>query len=152
MELQKTSISANGGMYQAAVDNVGTFVLNVNEPGSYKLEVFNMNYFFEPVVVEVYAEDFLPGKNVKAFLFSMKSGKDVNVRLAYPLHLEPSSRNQYFEAEAPFNIWAYAKNPFVIMVGVMLLMNLMTKGIDPEELKKAQVSQAEQMGSMPCQP
>jgi hypothetical protein len=122
------------------VDNVGAFAMQVNEPGSYKLEVQNMNFFFEPVVVEVYAEDFLPGKNMKAFLFNMKSGKDVNVRLAYPLHLEPSSRNQYFEAEQPFNIWAYAKNPFVIMVGVMLLMNLMTKGIDPEELKKAQAS------------
>ena len=49
-----------------------------------------MNYYFEPVVVEILEEDFAPGKNTKAFLFSMREGKDF--RLKYPLELEPSSR------------------------------------------------------------
>ena len=152
IELQNTSIIVNHGQYTASVDNVGQFVLQVSEPGSYKLEVQNLKFYFEPVVVEIYAEEYLPGKNTKAFLFSLKNGKDINVRLAYPLHLEPSSRMMYFEVEQPLNLWAYAKNPFVIMVGVMLLMNLLTKGIDPEELKKAQAQQGDAMQNMPCQP
>ena len=75
----------------------------------------------------------------------MKTGKDLNVRLAYPLHLEPSARNGYFEEEVPFNIMKYASSPFVLMLGVMVLMKFMTSAIDPEELKKQQKEQADTM-------
>ena len=61
----------------------------------------------------------------KAYLFNLKTGKDV--RLAYPLQLEPTMRMQYFEIEAPFNFMAYLKNPMVIMVGVSAVMMFMMK-------------------------
>ena len=73
----------NGGEQSCLVDNAGNFKVEVPKPGNYKLEVFNLNYYFEPVVVEIYEEEFSPGKNTKAFLFSIKHGKDL--RLVYPL-------------------------------------------------------------------
>ena len=108
-----------------------------------------MYYHFEPTVVEIYETEFAPGKDTKAFLYSLKYGKDTGNRLAYPLVLDPSSRYGYFEQKAPFDPWAYAKNPFVIMIGVTLLMSQMMKGIDQDEMKKAQENQADVMKDMP---
>ena len=96
-----------------------------------------MQYHFEPVVVEILKPEDLVGpiggesdakrrpQGIRAFLYSLKTGKDV--RLAYPLQLEPSMRMQYFEIEAPFNPLNYLKNPMVIMVGVSGLLMWMMK-------------------------
>ena len=109
----------------------------VEEGGVYKLEVQNMMYHFEPVVVEIMKPEDLVGplgtegetkrrpSGVRAFLYSLKSGRDA--RLAYPLQLEPSMRMQYFEIEPPFNPLNYLKNPMVIMVGVSGLLMWMMK-------------------------
>ena len=114
---------------------MGHFNVQVSGPGTYKVEVQNLHYHFEPTVVVIYETEFAAGKDTKAFLFSLKHGKDQGTRLAYPLVLDPSSRFGYFEQKAPFDPWAYAKNPFVIMIGVTLLMSQLMKGIDPEEMK-----------------
>ena len=114
---------------------MGNFNIVVPETGSYKIEVKNPFYHFEPVIVEMYDEEFAPGKDTKAFLYSMKHGKDF--RLVYPLVLDPSGRFGYFEIKPPFDPTAYLKNPFVIMIGVTLLMTQMMKGVDQEEMKKA---------------
>ena len=105
--------------------------MQVASPGNYKVEVQNLIYHFEPTVVEIYETEYAAGKDTKAFLYSLKYGKDANTRLAYPLVLDPSSRYGYFEIKPPFDPWAYVKNPFVIMIGVTLLMSQMMKGIDP---------------------
>ena len=137
LEFQKCSVSINGGEYSSLVDNMGHFNVQVSGPGTYKIEVQNLYYHFEPTVVVIYETEFAAGKDTKAFLFSLKHGKDQGTRLAYPLVLDPSSRFGYFEQKAPFDPWAYAKNPFVIMIGVTLLMSQLMKGIDPDEMKKA---------------
>ena len=61
-----------------------------------------MMYHFEPVVVEILKSEDLVGpigteaetkrrpSGIRAFLYSLKTGRDV--RLAYPLQLEPSMR------------------------------------------------------------
>jgi len=72
------------------VDNTGKFQIVVPYPGLYKLEVSNLMVHYEPVVVEVLEEEFAPNKNIKAYLYNLKSGKEY--RLKYPLELEPSSR------------------------------------------------------------
>ena len=117
------------------MDNIGRFKVKVPTPGTYRLEVQNMNYIFEPVIVEVFAEEFSPGKYIKAFLFSLRNGKDF--RLAYPLVLDPTGVTQYFEPRVPFNPMNYLKNPFVLMIGVTLVMSQMTKNMDKDEMKKA---------------
>ena len=95
-----------------------------------------MMYHFEPVVIDITRPEDLVGPigtaadaeakrripPVRAFL---KTGRDV--KLAYPLQLEPSMRMQYFEIEAPFNPLNYLKNPMVIMVGVSGLLMFMMK-------------------------
>ena len=147
LEFQQTSVSINGGEYTCLVDNVGRFKVKVPTPGTYRLEVQNMNYIFEPVVVEIFSEEFAPGKNIKAFLFNLRNGKDF--RLAYPLVLDPTGISNYFEKKAPLDPFAYLKNPFVLMIGVTLLMSQMTKNMDKEELKKASEQQQEMMKDMP---
>ena len=90
LQFQDTYVSINSGQYSCLVDNLGNFRVEVPSTGNYKLEVFNLNYHFEPVIVEIYDEEFAPGKNTKAFLFNIKTEKDF--RLVYPLQLDPSSR------------------------------------------------------------
>ena len=43
--------------------------------GAYKLEAFNPYFHFEPVIVEIYEEEFAEGKDTKAFLHDLKQGK-----------------------------------------------------------------------------
>ncbi len=74
---------------------------------------------------------------IRAYLFNIKSGKD-NVRLAYPLQLEPSSKMIYFEIEQPFNPLNYLKNPMVIMMGVTGLLMYMMKKMPKQELEEMQ--------------
>ena len=115
-------------------------------------------YHFEPVVVEIPNPSDLVGPlstgenadgakrrapTTRAFLYSLKSGRDV--RLAYPLQLEPSMRMQYFEVEAPFNPMSYLKNPMVIMVGVSGLLMWMMKRMPKQELEQMQEMQKDQM-------
>ena len=40
----------------AFVDFAGKFKVYVENPGLYKLEVFNLKYYFEPVVVMIKSE------------------------------------------------------------------------------------------------
>ena len=122
----------------------------------YKIEVQNMMYHFEPVVVEILKPEDLVGpigteaetkkrpSGIRAFLYSLKNGRD-EVRLAYPLQLEPSMRMQYFEVEAPFNPMNYLKNPMVIMVGVSGLLMFMMKRMPKQELEQMQEMQKDQM-------
>jgi len=117
---------------------LGNFKIQVTSSGIYKVEVANPYFFFEPVVVEISEEEFAPGKDTKAFLYSLKGGKDF--RLMYPLVLDPTSRLQYFEPVPQFDPLSYLKNPFVLMIGVTLLLSQMSKNVDPEDMKKAQAS------------
>ena len=55
----------------------------------------------------------------------------------YPLVLEPDGRFDYFEERKPFDPFQYLSNPFVWIIGLMLIMSQMMKGMDKEELKKA---------------
>ena len=135
LDYSKLRISLNSGEYNGLVDNTGKFLVSVPYPGFYKLEVLNLQVHFDPVVVEVLEEEFAPNKNIKAFLFNLKTGKDY--RLKYPLELEPSYRYQYFEERPPFDPFTYLKNPFVLMIGMSVLMSQMTKGMSKEDMKAA---------------
>mmetsp|Transcript_37209 Transcript_37209/g.48965 ORF Transcript_37209/g.48965 Transcript_37209/m.48965 type:complete len:161 (-) Transcript_37209:141-623(-) len=146
MDFAKTSVTVQQGVYQGSVDALGNFAIQVPGPGLYKVEVNNPKFYFEPVLVEIYADEFQEGKDSKAFLFSHK-GKDY--RLVYPLQLDPSSKYGYYEVKPPFNPWSYLQNPFVIMMGMTLLMSQLMKNVDPDEMKKAQSQQGDMMKDMP---
>ena len=123
----------------------------VEQGGVYKLEVQNLQYHFEPVVVEIAKPEDLVGPittegeakrrplAIRAFLYSLKNGRDA--KLLYPLQLEPSMRMQYFEVEAAFNPLSYLKNPMVIMVGVSGILMFMMKRMPKQELEQMQEMQ-----------
>ena len=148
VDFSQTTISVKAGAYIGMVDREGNFNVRVPGPGMYKVEVQNRDFMFEPVIVEIYEEEFAEGKDTKAFLASMTKAKDY--RLTYPLQLDPTSRFGYFEVKPPFDPMAYLKNPFVIMIGVSLLMSQMMKNVDMDEMKKAQAEQGDAMKDMPA--
>ena len=152
LDFSQMSVTLNNGEYSGLVDINGQFAIAVPEfPATYKLQVFDTNNYFEPVVVEISDQPHAAGKFIKAYLFSIKNGKDL--RLMYPLVLEPDGRLNYFEDRIPFDPTQYLKNPLVWMVGLMLIFSKMMKSMDKEELKKAQENQQEMLGNMPqnCQ-
>ena len=151
MDFSQTSISVQHGQYSGMVDSLGNFNIKVPSPGMYKVEVYNRDYSFEPVVVEIFEEEFAEGKDTKAFLASITQAR--YYRLVYPLQLDPSGKFGYYEIKPPFDPMAYLKNPFVIMIGVSLVMSQMMKNVDMDEMKKAQAEQGDVMKDMPqaCQ-
>lgn len=137
LDFSQMSVTLNNGEYQGLVDVNGQFAIAVPEfPATYKLQVFDTHNYFEPVVVEISEQAHATGKFIKAYLFSIRHGKDL--RLMYPLVLEPDGRLNYFEDRIPFDPTQYLKNPLVWMIGLMLLFSKMMKSMDKEELKKAQ--------------
>ena len=108
---------------------MGNFKVSVPSTGTYKVEIYNPVFYFEPVVAEIFEEEFAPGKDTKAFMYSLTKGKDF--RLMYPLVLDPSSKIAYFEPLPPMDPLAYVKNPFVIMIGVTFLLSQLAKNVDP---------------------
>ena len=70
------------------VDTYGNFKLYVEEPGLYKIEIFHIKYYFEPVVVKIASEEELienpSSKLYSAYLYDLKTGTKA-ARLLYPL-------------------------------------------------------------------
>ncbi|KAK4480169.1 hypothetical protein RD792_013231 [Penstemon davidsonii] len=102
--------------------------------GTHLIEVAAIGYFFSPVRVDVSARN--PGK-VQAALTETR-------RVLTELVLEPMREELYYEIREPFNIMSIVKSPMGLMIGFMgLVMFVMPKLVDAEELKRAQ----EEMGS-----
>jgi hypothetical protein len=63
LDFSKVQITLNGGEYNSLVDSAGKFSIVVpNHAALYKLEVQNLHFYFEPVVVDVLDQEFAPGK------------------------------------------------------------------------------------------
>ncbi|KAK6162083.1 hypothetical protein DH2020_001924 [Rehmannia glutinosa] len=102
--------------------------------GTHLIEVAAIGYFFSPVRVDVSARN--PGK-VQAALTE-------NRRVLTELVLEPLREEQYYEIREPFSPMSLLKSPMGLMIGFMaIVMFLMPKLVDAEELKRAQ----EEMGN-----
>ena len=56
-EYKNTRILIDHGKYEGLVDINGGFAVHVPETGVYKVEALNLNYFFEPTVVEILETD-----------------------------------------------------------------------------------------------
>ncbi|EPS67839.1 hypothetical protein M569_06933, partial [Genlisea aurea] len=135
--LQKTSnvkIILNGGQKVTFLRPDGYFSFNNLPAGTHLIEVAAIGYFFSPVRVDVSARH--PGK--------VQVALTENRRVLSELVLEPMREEQYYEAREPFSILSVLKSPMGLMIGFMVIVVfLMPKLVDPEELKRAQ----EEMGS-----
>ncbi|GER51705.1 ER membrane protein complex subunit 7 homolog [Striga asiatica] len=106
----------------------------VRFPGTHLIEVAAIGFFFSPVRVDVSARN--PGK-VQAALTE-------NRRVLSELVLEPMREEQYYEIREPFSVMSIVKSPMGLMIGFMVIVVfLMPKLVDAEELKRAQ----EEMGN-----
>ncbi|KAG8375809.1 hypothetical protein BUALT_Bualt10G0139000 [Buddleja alternifolia] len=132
--------SINGKVRFPAVELLnGTLYFNHFEShnvpaGTHLIEVTAIGYFFSPVRVDVSARNH--GK-VQAALTE-------NRRVLSELVLEPLREEQYYETREPFSVMAIVKSPMGLMMGFMaLVVFVMPKLVDAEELKRAQ----EEMGN-----
>ncbi|XP_057799986.1 ER membrane protein complex subunit 7 homolog [Salvia miltiorrhiza] len=133
-KVSNIKIILNGGEKVTFVRPDGYFSFHNVPAGTHLIEVAAVGYFFSPVRVDVSARH--AGK-VQAALTE-------NRRSLSELILEPMVEEQYFEIREPFNILSVLKSPMGLMIGFMVIvMFLMPKLVDPEELKRAQ----EEMGS-----
>ncbi|KAL6534115.1 hypothetical protein OROHE_013948 [Orobanche hederae] len=136
-KITNVKVILNGGQKVTFLKPDGYFALFASDnvpAGTHLIEVAAIGYFFSPVRVDVSARN--PGK-VQAVLTE-------NRRVLSELVLEPLREEQYYEIREPFNIMSILKSPMGLMIGFMVVvMFLMPKLVDAEELKRTQ----EEMGS-----
>ena len=125
-----TVVGQKGFRKKAFVDLLGKFKIDVEEQGTYKIETFNHNFYFEPVMVDIKSDIDMEtnpqGKQYSAYLYNLQTASK-GIRLLYPLQLEPSHKIKYFEIEEPFNPLVYLKSPYFLMIGFSGLMMFMMK-------------------------
>ncbi|PIN01869.1 putative membrane protein [Handroanthus impetiginosus] len=133
-KISNVKVILNGGEKVTFLRPDGYFSFHNVPAGTHLLEVAAIGYFFSPVRVDVSARN--PGK-VQAALTE-------NRRVLSELVLEPLREEQYYEIREPFSVMSIVKSPMGLMMGFMVLvMFVMPKLVDPEELKRAQ----EEMGN-----
>ncbi|XP_051137132.1 ER membrane protein complex subunit 7 homolog [Andrographis paniculata] len=133
-KISNVKVILNGGQQVTFLRPDGYFSFHNVPAGTHLIEVAAIGFFFSPVRVDVSARN--PGK-VQAALTE-------NRRVLSELVLEPLREEQYYEIREPFSVMSIVKSPMGLMIGFMVIvMFLMPKLVDPEELKRAQ----EEMGN-----
>lgn len=119
----------NGGQRVTFLRPDGYFSFHNVSAGTHLIEVAAIGYYFSPVRVDISARN--PGK-VQAALTETRRGLS-------ELALEPIREEEYYEKREPFSIMSLVKSPMGLMVGFMVVVVfLMPKLMDPEEIKRAQ--------------
>ncbi|KZV51841.1 hypothetical protein F511_06884 [Dorcoceras hygrometricum] len=133
-KLSNVKVILNGGQKVTFLRPDGYFSFHNVPAGTHLIEVAAIGYFFSPIRVDVSARN--PGQ-VQAALTETR-------RALTELVLEPLQEEHYYEIREPFSIMSILKSPMGLMVGFMVIvMFVMPKLVDPEELKRAQ----EEMGN-----
>ncbi|XP_073134502.1 ER membrane protein complex subunit 7 homolog [Henckelia pumila] len=133
-KLSNVRVILNGGQKVTFLRPDGYFSFHNVPAGTHLVEVAAIGYFFSPVRVDVSARN--PGKVQAALTETRKALTE--------LVLEPLQEEQYYEVREPFSVMSILKSPMGLMVGFMVIvMFVMPKLVDPEELKRAQ----EEMGN-----
>ncbi|KAL2489548.1 hypothetical protein Fot_42840 [Forsythia ovata] len=137
-KISNVKVILNGGQRVTFLRPDGYFSFHNVPAGTHLIEVAAIGYFFSPVRVDVSARN--PGK-VQAALTE-------NRRVLSELVLEPLREELYYEIREPFSIMSIVKSPMGLMVGFMVIvMFLMPKLVDAEEMKRAQEEMRNQGGA-----
>lgn len=119
----------DGGQMITFLRPDGYFSFHNVSAGTHLIEVAATGYLFSPVRVDISARN--PGK-VQAALTETRRGLS-------ELALEPLREEEYYEKREPFSVMSIVKSPMGLMVGFMVIVVfLMPKLMDPEEIKRAQ--------------
>ena len=106
--LLETTVCLDGGEYCGFLKSSGNFVIHNVPPGSYLVEVFSPNYFFESVRVDISSKN---GK-IRARKVNLLKATAV-VHLPYPLRFRVDKQANFFEKRESWNILSMLKNPMV---------------------------------------
>ncbi|ALC41305.1 CG8397 [Drosophila busckii] len=136
-------VSINNGEYKGFVREDGNFVISGVPSGSYVLDVYHPDVFYEPVRVEIN-----PKGKFRARKVNYVQPAQV-VQLPYPLRLKPLMRFKYFQTREQWKITDFLFSPMVLMMALpLLLMLVLPKMInDPETKKEIENMQFPKMGN-----
>ena len=89
--LLETTVCLDGGEYYGFLNSSGGFVIHNVPPGSYLMEVFSPNYFFESVHIDI------SRKNGMICAWKVNWLKPTVVCLPYPLQFQVEKQADFFE-------------------------------------------------------
>ncbi|KAI8370434.1 uncharacterized protein BYT42DRAFT_582392 [Radiomyces spectabilis] len=138
-----TRVILNGGQYSAFLRRDGQFSLDHVAPGSYLLEVQNIDYVFPRLRVDVSDDN-----SIKAAFTGIGVGWDnTGYSVNHPFDLKAKSKAEYFMERQAFNVLGMFKNPMFLMLGVsgviMFAMPKLMANMDPETMKEMAQSQSD---------
>ncbi|XP_030558093.1 ER membrane protein complex subunit 7 homolog [Drosophila novamexicana] len=125
------SISINNGEYKGFVREDGQFIISGVPSGSYVLDIYHPDIFYEPVRVEINPKGKFRARKVNY----MQPAQVVQV--PYPLRMKPLMRFKYFQTREQWKITDFLFSPMVLMMALpLLLMLVLPKMINDPETKK----------------
>lgn len=125
----------NGERLHSHCDSDGWFTFYQVPAGSHMLATDILGYVFPEVRIDMSSRHGL----IKAsYLFNKQQ------TLPNPLILVPAGAAQYYEKRKPFDVWAFIKSPYGIMIciSIFAIFVFPKMKVDPEEYKQLQAELA----------
>ncbi|XP_065367877.1 ER membrane protein complex subunit 7 homolog [Calliphora vicina] len=127
----ETVLTINGGEYKGFIREDGSFIISSVPSGSYVVEIYNADYFYEPIRVEINPKGKFRARKVNYVQPSQI------VQVPYPLKLKALTRFKYFQSREQWKITDFLFSPMVLMMVLpLVLMLVLPKMINDPETKK----------------
>lgn len=133
--MNATRVALNAGEQLTYSRLDGTFAFYNVPPGVHLIDVYNHEYMFSQVKIQLLPESMDAPKCIEyAYPGANKQS------IPHPLTLTALAKYQYFEQRPGFSIFSLLKNPMLLMmifsVGLMYAMPKMMEGLEPEEQER----------------
>lgn len=127
--LQGVKLILDGKVVTYPTDH-GQFVFQGVEEGMHFMEVWDMTYTYQIVLVDVSAS----GNSA----YDATPSALRHEKLSYPLKLTADKPISFYERREPFSISSILFNPMVLILGVTLLFTMFSPNsmLDPEQMKE----------------
>jgi hypothetical protein len=123
----------DGGLHEVYASTFdGSFSFEGVPPGVHTVEVFHRDLLYPTFRVEI-PEPGSPPLEDAVGKYPYLGAYRLAAKL--PLEIAPVALPQHFEDRPPSSLWGLARSPMVWMCGLMLVLMLLMKGVDPEEMK-----------------
>ncbi|KAI8099069.1 uncharacterized protein BX664DRAFT_320315 [Halteromyces radiatus] len=135
------------GIHSTFIQSDGSFVFDDVTPGSYLLEVNNIDFIFPKLRVDIKENE------VAGSYTGLGAGWDkTGYALPHPFVLRAKAEADYFVERQGFNVIGMFKNPMFLMLGfsglMMLVMPKMLQNLDPEAMKDITQTQTDAQNIM----
>ncbi|KAH8410998.1 hypothetical protein KR222_005650 [Zaprionus bogoriensis] len=125
------SVSINNGEYKGFVREDGHFIISGVPSGSYVLDVYHPDIYYEPVRVEINPKGKFRARKVNYIQPAQV------IQVPYPLRMKPLMRFKYFQTREQWKITDFLFSPMVLMMALpLVLMLVLPKMINDPETKK----------------